>query len=326
MPVKLSNTSDHQRCEEMFIHLTPKGAVVPYSLCKDEDGNYWVAAKGGLFKFNQHGDKVLFERKNDFPKKISAYCQVLNHNKTVIFFVFFSSYNFKPYYVVHAFAEDQQCLTELRIFDLDGHILHEQFIDGKIQSLAVTSEGEVFSTKQMQGEDSIISKMNLDCPLGWEEVISEDEYAFQTLCVYDSNTLVVSTCSLPINMYSKQFIRIIDIPSRKIVRTFSSSGKKDGEVYFPRSIKRYKDGILVLDKTGRIQEFSLSGEFVRTAAQIDAYLGNGFIVSDEEAIIACSGIVVSKEQESICDDWIEKIALDGSKWVPRPVKIGENES
>lgn len=60
--------------------------------------------------------------------------------------------------MVHAFAEDQQCLTELRIFDLDGHILHEQFIDGKIQSLAVTSEGEVFSTKQMQGEDSIISK------------------------------------------------------------------------------------------------------------------------------------------------------------------------
>ena len=165
---------------------------------------------------------------------------------------------------------------------------HEQFIDGRIQGLTVSSEGEIFLTKQMQGDDSIIYRSvflnlhfcieffivccerqekkynfhvflyfdlgnwffklltvkelffwmyflllrcrslalvdveqqltnlilrmylycyifrtSLDCPLGWEEVICEDEFAFQTLSVYDSNTLVVATCSIPVNMYSK---------------------------------------------------------------------------------------------------------------------------
>lgn len=309
MPAKLSVTSDHQRFEEMFIHLTPKGATIPYNLCMDEDGNYWVAAKGGLFKFDKNGNEVLFERKNPFPKKVAAYCQVLNYDRKI----------------VHAFAEDQPRLTELRVFDLFGNMLHEQFIDGRVQSLAVSSKGDVFLTKQMQGEDSTIFKMNLACPLGWEEVISEDEFAFQTLCVYDSNTLVVATCALPVNMYSKQVIKVIDVPTQTIVKSFSCSGKNDGEIYFPRSIRRHNDDILVLDKTGRIQQFSLSGEFVRIAAQIDAYLGNGFIVVGEQAIVVCSGIVMNKEKESLCDDWVEKINLDGSKWIPRCLRVSESE-
>lgn len=50
--------------------------------------------------------------------------------------------------IIHAQCEDQADLTEFRILDLDGKIQHEQFIDGKIQSLAVASNGDVFLTKQ----------------------------------------------------------------------------------------------------------------------------------------------------------------------------------
>ncbi|VDK25683.1 unnamed protein product, partial [Anisakis simplex] len=77
MTENLSNTSNHQRLDEMFIHLTPKGATVPYSLCVDSERNVWVASKGGLFKFDSTGKNLLFERRNPFPKKISPYCQVL---------------------------------------------------------------------------------------------------------------------------------------------------------------------------------------------------------------------------------------------------------
>lgn len=49
-----------------------------------------------------------------------------------------------------------------------------------------------------------------------------------------------------------------------------------------------------MDKTGRIQQFTQDGEFVRIAAKIDAYLGNAFVVDDNMALIACSGIVLDK--------------------------------
>ncbi|KHN74471.1 Uncharacterized protein C45G9.5 [Toxocara canis] len=273
------------------------------NLCLDRENNVWVAAKGGLFKFDADGKNLLFERKNPFPKKISPYCQVLHYDGKII----------------HAYAEEQSGTTELRIFDLSGNMLHEQFIDGKVFSLAISEEGDLYMTKQPFGEDSIIYKTSIDCPLGWDEVVSEDEYIFQAMCILDSNTLLVSTCSAPINMYSKQSLRIVDVAKQSVVKSFSTKGKNDGEVHFPRCIQRYGNDAVVLDKTGRLQRFSRDGQFVGIVAQIDAYLGNGFIVEGERAVIACSGIVLNTAQEAVCDDWLEKINLDGSRWIPREV-------
>lgn len=38
----------------------------------------------------------------------------------------------------------------------------------------------------------------------------------------------------------------------------------------------------------------MDGSFVRVAAQIDAYLGNGFTVDGDSALLACSGIVLDQ--------------------------------
>lgn len=57
---------------------------------------------------------------------------------------------------------------------------------------------------------------------------------------------------------------------------------------------RYGDDIVVLDKSGRLQRFSKDGKFLDVVAQIDAYLGNGFIIEGEQAVIACSGIVLNR--------------------------------
>jgi hypothetical protein len=84
----------------------------------------------------------------------------------------------------------------------------------------------------------------------------------------------------------------------------------------------------VLDKTGRIQRFNRNGDFIELSASIDAYLGNGFVIKDDEAVLVCSGIVLDEvplhilininihfqEGKTVCDDWIETIKLDGSTW------------
>lgn len=80
-----SNTSNNQRLKEMMCHLTPCGVVIPYTLCIDLHKNIWVASKGGLFKFDKNGEKILFKLKNDFPKKIAPYCQVFNFKDKVFF-------------------------------------------------------------------------------------------------------------------------------------------------------------------------------------------------------------------------------------------------
>ena len=82
-----SKTSNHQRLNEMMCHLTPKGAIIPYNLCFDPSGCIWVASKGGLFKLDSEGKQVLFEKKNNFPKKMAAYCQVVCHNEKVYLYV-----------------------------------------------------------------------------------------------------------------------------------------------------------------------------------------------------------------------------------------------
>ncbi|KAI1719478.1 putative 36.0 kDa protein C45G9.5 in chromosome III [Ditylenchus destructor] len=300
MTEKPSNTANHQRLKEMMCHLTPKGAVIPYNICYDSNDELWVASKGGLFKMDDDASKVLFESKNEFPKKIAPYTQVIHHNGKII----------------HVFTEDKAALTQFRILDLNGKIEHEQFIDGKIQSLAVNAEGDIFMTKQpMAGQDeSMIYKSSIDCPLGWDELCSSFDFAFQAICVYDENTIAVATTSLPINICSKQSIKWIDTNSGDITGTFSKAGKEDGEIYFPRCMQRYEDDIVVMDKTGRLQRFHRSGDFHQVAAKIDAYIGNGFVVRGDKAILVCSGIVVDKDNESLCDDWIEAIHLDGSCW------------
>uniref|UniRef100_A0A915PSZ1 Uncharacterized protein n=1 Tax=Setaria digitata TaxID=48799 RepID=A0A915PSZ1_9BILA len=259
-----SHTANHQRLEEMFVHLTPLGARIPYGICVDNQQNIWVATKGGLFKMDRFG-QLLFQEKNDSAKKAEPFCQVTRHENKIIY----------------AYSEYRSGLTLLKMLTLEGETINEQFLDGKIQSLSVNDGGELFLTKRIENDDSIIYNTDVCCPSYWNELISEDEYAFQTLCALSSDLLVVSTCSLPINMYS-----------------------------------RYGSDILVLDKTGRIQQFTQGGEFVRMAAKIDAYLGNSFVVYDDMALIACSGIVLDKDNKTICDDWLEKVPLDGSRWSP----------
>lgn len=78
-----SKTSNHQRLNEMLIHLTPKEAVVPYNLCIDSNDNYWISSKGGLFKLSSDGLTVLYENKNMFPKKIAPYTQVIYKEEKV---------------------------------------------------------------------------------------------------------------------------------------------------------------------------------------------------------------------------------------------------
>ncbi|KAI6242012.1 hypothetical protein M3Y99_00278100 [Aphelenchoides fujianensis] len=298
MTEKPSDTSNHQRLDEMLVHLTPKGAVIPYSCCFDSQGDLWVASKGGLFKF--HDRAVAFEMKNAFPKKIAPYCQVIHHNDKVI----------------HVQTDDKAALTEFRILALDGSVEHEQFIDGKIQSLTVNADGEIFMTKQpTAGEDeSVIYKASIDAPLGWDELSSAFDYCFQALHAFDSSTLFVAVTSVPMNLYSKQSLKIVDAKTGKIRATFSGAGKEPGQIYFPRAIRTSNNQVFVLDKTGRIQRFAADGKFVDIAASIDAYLGNGFTIRDDEAVLACSGIVLDKESQTICDDWIEGIRLDGSSW------------
>ncbi|KAK0410422.1 hypothetical protein QR680_005123 [Steinernema hermaphroditum] len=303
MTEKPSDTSNHQRLREMYLHLTPQGAVIPYGICIDCNDHIWVASKGGLFKFDVDEKKLLFERKNPFPKKMAPYCQVLYHDNKIIY----------------AITEDKQKLTEFRIFDLEGNMQHESFIDGKIQNMVVSPSGDVFMTKQPDSDESIIYRTSIDCPLGWDEFCSIDNIAFQAMCVLDENTIAVATVDLPVNMYSKQSLKWIDIENQKITGTFSEKGKEDGKIFFPRGMCKHGDDLIVMDKTGRLQRFNREGHFLENAARIDAYLGNGLLVLKDEAIITCSGIVLDKNGTTICDDWLERIRLDGSTWETEPL-------
>jgi len=96
--------------------------------------------------------------------------------------------------------------------------------------------------------------------------------------------------------------------------TFSAMGKEEGQIYFPRCLHRYQDGILILDKTGRFQKFTRTGQYIELSAKIDSFIGNGFVIKNDEAVILCSGIVLDSKGVTICDDWVEAIKLDGRKW------------
>lgn len=58
--------------------------------------------------------------------------------------------------IIYAYSECMSGLTLFRVMTLDGKTISEQFVDGKIQSLSVNDDGEMFLTKRKEGEDSII--------------------------------------------------------------------------------------------------------------------------------------------------------------------------
>ncbi|CAD5232496.1 unnamed protein product [Bursaphelenchus xylophilus] len=293
-----SDTANHQRLDEMLLHLTPIGAVIPYSICFDSEGSLWVASKGGIFKINKDTKAVLWEKRNEFPKKMMAFCQIHAFQDKVIHI-----------------QTGEGDLTEFRILNLDGSVETESFIDGKVQSFVINTKGDMFLTKQpVAGDEFLIYKTTFDCPIGWNDFCSAYDYCFQALCLLDDDTLVAATTTVPINICSKQTLKIIDANSGKILQSFSEAGKSDGQIFFPRSIQSYNNEVLVMDKTGRFQRFNKEGKFLGIGAEIDSYLGNGFIVQGDEAIVVCSGIVLAPDGETVCDDWLEAVKLDGSKW------------
>ncbi|KJH45531.1 hypothetical protein DICVIV_08409 [Dictyocaulus viviparus] len=298
MAEQKSDTSDVQRFDEMWLHLTPRGATVPYTVCHDSDGHVWVATKGGLFKF--HGDRrtTLWERKNLFPKKMSPFPQVAFYKGTI----------------VYTCAEDKEQMTELRFFTLSGEMTHEQFIDGLVISLTISDDGDMFISKQPTGSSSVIYRASMETPLAWEEVIESLEDGFYALCALDKNTIVAAMSTYPINMYSKQRMVIIDTKDGTIRLSFSKEGKNGSDIFFPRAIRKYGDDMIVMDKSGRFMCFSVDGQYKGLSAEIDAYLANGFCIKDNAALMALSGVVLDQENRTICDDWLEWINLDGSSW------------
>ncbi|CAJ0942805.1 unnamed protein product, partial [Mesorhabditis belari] len=304
-----SDTFDHQRFDEMLVHLTPLGCTIPYNVAYDGNGDIWVAGKGGLFKICGQRNFLLWSAKNDFPKKQAAYPQVVVYKDTII----------------HTTADDNEKITEMRFFEYDGTKKHEQFIDGLIQSLVVSESGIMYITKQLKlhGESSIIYKTSIETPLGWEELCSDDDLAFQALCSFDDSLLISACAKMPVNMYSKQCLKWIDANTGETIKRVSVEGRKPGEIFFPRKIHRLAEDIVLMDKTGRFLKFDKTGEYIGVVAEIDAYLANGFCIQGNEATIACSGIVQNDDKRSLCDDWLENIRLDGSSWKQQREKLAQ---
>ncbi|CAJ0598837.1 unnamed protein product [Cylicocyclus nassatus] len=293
-----SDTSDLQRFDEMWLHLTPRGATVPYNICFDSEGNVWVATKGGLFKFDGTRRTTIWERKNMFPKKMAPFPQVLFHNDMIIY----------------TCAEDKERTTELRFFTMSGEMKHESFIDGLVISLTIADNGDMYISKQPEGPKSFIYRSSVDAPLSWDEVVQSSSDAFYALCALDNDTLLAAMSTRPVNMYSKQRMVLIDTNAGKIKASFSKAGKEGSDIFFPRTIRKYGEDVVVMDKSGRFICFSSKGEYKGLLAQIDAYLANGFAIKDKSALMALSGVVLDEDNRTICDDWLEWIDLDGSSW------------
>lgn len=52
-------------------------------------------------------------------------------------------------------------------------------------------------------------RSDIECPISWDEFVSSFEFCFQSICVYDENTLAVAVVSFPINIYSRYFYNIL---------------------------------------------------------------------------------------------------------------------
>lgn len=75
-----------------------------------------------------------------------------------------------------------------------------------------------------------------------------------------------------------------------------------------------KGNTVILDKTGRLQEFnSMQGQFVQLIGTIPAGLGNGFCIdkSRNQYLVTCSGIVLSEEEHGRAEinDWVELLSI-----------------
>ncbi|PIO68398.1 hypothetical protein TELCIR_09818 [Teladorsagia circumcincta] len=176
-----SDTSDMQRFDEMWLHLTPRGATVPYNLCYDSEGNVWVRAPietplgweevvessdDAFYTLCALDDNTVVAAMSTRPVATKGGLFKFDGNKRTTIWerknLFpkkmapFPQVAFHNGTIVYTCAEDKDRTTELRFFTMSGEMTHEQFIDGLLVSLAIADNGDMYISKQPTGSSSFI--------------------------------------------------------------------------------------------------------------------------------------------------------------------------
>ncbi|KHJ82214.1 hypothetical protein OESDEN_18094 [Oesophagostomum dentatum] len=99
----------------------------------------------------------------------------------------------------------------------------------------------------------------METPLAWEEVVESSADGFYALCALDDKTLLAAMSTRPVNMYSKQRMVLIDTKAGRIKSSFSKAGKEGSDIFFPRTIRKYGEDVVIMDKSGRFMRFSAKG-------------------------------------------------------------------